>query len=609
MKNISALSLLIFLLSLLLLVGSLAFYFFGNIGIFLPIVIISFFLFSLFLLSVYLQIKTYNKLKKIAESFSINVPENYSLGSLIKLLDKELNLIRELVIEKIPEAVLKEFESKEINQKIYNLISRHIKTNAIEIKLFEEISGVSAKNYILGCPEYINQSSEEESEYIITIQLIFSKRNFGKINIEVQDVKDKSFINKKILELISTYCSLLYINAEFHNEILRIQKFSEDSNHGKTGFLATLSHEIRGPLGVIMNSIELVLDGLCGDVTIEVRDTLKMVQDSSKHLMDLVNDVLDYARIESGIIDTSPIAISVNDLMSDMAAVVRSQAIQKNINIKVEKTEDIIGLFSDKRHTRQIMLNFLTNAIKYTKDGGKINLSATLLGSERVKIMVEDSGIGIPEHELHKVFGLFQRVDNEYSNIQKGTGLGMPLTKKLAEANNGCVGFSSEVEKGSIFWVELPFSIISKLELEDEEGQIVSFGNGEKVLLVEPDSDQAEMYKKSLIQRGFSVNLVNTASEILRELKSSKYSAIILETDLPDLGGEELIKTIRSTPSGSKVPLIVISGKAFVFDLEHFIRLGVDRCLSKPFSLSELSFTVKKIIDETISLEKAADIM
>lgn len=607
MKNIPYISLLIFFLGSVLVFMSAIGYFVGGMNILLPVLFVSGIMQLAIIGLVFREKRNLEKVQGICRQYHMPYGTDESVLQIVESLAAEFSKYNNFIMNILPSAGSEVIETKEVVQRIFSTVTAHFPATAVQLQLFEDISGVAARDYSIGCPKWIQDSENKESyeKFVLVGFLTFSGRKFGKLEIENSVPKSTLQSTEKMLTLITSYASLLFINAEFQHELTRIQKSSEDSTQVKTGFLATLSHEIRGPLGVIMNSVELVLDGLCGDITDEAKDALSMVKDSSHHLMDLVNDVLDYARIESGLIDASPVPISLNDLLSDMAAVVRSQAIQKNQKLTVEPPDSRLAMLCDKRHSRQILINILTNAVKYTPEGGKITLSAHQLTSERVKIVIADTGVGIPEEEFSKVFGVFQRVNNEYSKLQQGTGLGMPLTKKLVEVNGGSVGFSSEEGAGSTFWVELPLCFIDVVETEERDGEVIKLGQGELVLLVEPDEEQRSVYAKSLDQRGFSVTSVMTASEVLKELRQNKFSAVVIETDLPDLGGEDLIKSIRSTPSGSKVPLVIMSGKAFVFDLEHFIRLGVDRCLSKPFSLSELSGTIKKLIDETASIEKA----
>ncbi|HMO17161.1 MAG TPA: ATP-binding protein [Oligoflexia bacterium] len=585
--------------------------FVGDMPIFLPFFLLS----ANLLVAAYFLLRRDLKMQKILEEaasayctmtpgkFEGNLPD-----TLRQVLD-EAARERYLYSKLIPTATKAEGDRGDATKRVFKLVSELFPVDAISLRLFEDSSGVSARNFSVGCPKYADMDVNElpDPEFYLERELRFSGRRFGTLKIELN--KPVSVLPSviKSLDMIAVYASILFSTADFQTELGRLRELSEESQAARTGFLANLSHEIRGPLGVILNSSELVLDGLCGEIPESARETLFMVKESSNHLMDLVNDVLDYAKIESGIIDTKPMRLVLYELMDDMAAVVRSQAINKQQKLIVERPDERIAVVCDRRHARQMLINLLTNAIKYTPDGGTITVYAEKEGFNQVKIMVKDTGVGISENDFSKVFGAFERVDGEYSRLQQGTGLGMPLTKRLVEANKGSIGFTSEAGVGSLFWIALPAEMVKPIKTEEHDGSIVRFGKGENILLVEPDQEQRDLFKLSLDQRGFLVTPVASAAEVLRAFRANKFSAVIIETDLPDLGGEDLIQSIRSLPAGAKVPMVVMSGKAFVFDVEHFLRLGVDRCLSKPFSLVELSSTVRRIIDETDALKENED--
>ena len=494
-------------------------------------------------------------------------------------------------------------------QKVIEAIQNSFSPRAMRITLYDNSSSLSARRYLVGYPQILNSDEEAPVDplHIRSCALSFGGRTFGSLDLEFSDARKMPSDFELQFELVSSYCSILLMNDEFSKELIRLRCLSDETLRTKTGFLATLSHEIRGPLGVILNSVELISDGLCGEVTEMQKDTLKMVRKSSAHLMDLVNDVLDYAKVESGSVETKAIGNSVQDLLSDMAAIVRSQAIKKNQKLIVERAQDRLGLICDKRHLRQILINLLTNAIKYTPDGGKISLTGEVVEDGVVRVSVKDTGVGIPEDQFSKVLAPFERVDDEYSKKQNGTGLGMALTKKLVEANGGLLDFSSEVGVGSTFWVDFPMMMVDHVATEDHDGSAVVVGKSEEILLLEPDPDQRIMFSKSLEQRGFNVTMVASPSEALSACRKKVFAAMIVETDLPDIDAEDFIQSIRSLPSCSKLPIIVMSGKAFTFDVERFLKLGVDRCLSKPFTLSELAATLRRILDEVVIIEESSD--
>ena len=184
----------------------------------------------------------------------------------------------------------------------------------------------------------------------------------------------------------------------------------------------------------------------------------------------------------------------------------------------------------------------------------------------------------------------------------------MPLTKKLAEVNSGSVGFTSAPGEGSTFWLSLPVVKIAQVNIEsnlDNEATIAQ-GRGETILLVDNTKDTREMIKLYLSKQGFSVLAVESGAALLSIIRSNRVDLAIIENDLPDLSGEDLVVALRSMPQTAATPTILLSSRAFVFDIERFLKLGVDICLSKPVSLAELSNTVRRLIDANSKLEQEA---
>ena len=488
---------------------------------------------------------------------------------------------------------------------------------AAELSLAENATGVCSQALLLGVPRSAESqamlaedhsllsgtSTDASGGTVIVREIRYCGQTFGTLRLEMPEGYRESESDSRVLDLLAVQSAIVLLNARFTEELLKLKRHDEESVRAKTGFLANLSHEIRGPLGIIINGVELGLDGLCGEIPVEMQKTLRMIKESGSHLLDLVNDVLDYAKIESGKVVPKPVEIGVKGLLEDLSAVVRSQAVAKKHKLTLEPVDRKLGMVCEKRHARQMLINLLTNAIKYTPEGGAVTIRAERYIGSRVKVSVQDTGIGIPEDQRSKVFNAFERVDDQYAQTQVGTGLGMPLTRKLAEANGGRVDFESEVGKGSTFFLILPSVELEEPgELEDGEGNGAPrqhFGRGERVLLVDPDSAVRELAEKFLAAQGFAVLLAANGREVMKMLREEKVELAIVENDLPDLSGEELVAAIRANPRAAGLPLILVSSKAFVFDIERFLKLGVDRCVSKPFELGELAYTVRRLIDET----------
>ncbi|MCB0311572.1 MAG: response regulator, partial [Bdellovibrionales bacterium] len=373
-----------------------------------------------------------------------------------------------------------------------------------------------------------------------------------------------------------------------------------ESIKAKTGFLANLSHELRGPLGIMMNAVELVLDGLCGTVSEDQRETLEMVRGNGEHLMDLINDVLDYAKIESGRVVPQKTEILVNDLLKDMVGVVRAQAESKSHELSFRSSDEALAISCDKRHIRQKLINLLTNAIKYTPEGGKIQIWAERTARHKIKINVQDSGIGIEQSSRHKVFSAFERIENTYALSQVGTGLGMPLTKKLAEVNGAIIDFSSNPGQGSHFWLIFPaIEVGAQIRMEDRKELPIPLAKGEMLLLIEKDEGERKMIMRYLTHLGYKILSAGSRIEAMELLRNNKFDLAILDNSATEDNSDNIVSALRQDSEKGRLPILMITSRAFVFDIEKYLRMGIDRCLVKPLQLKQLGITCRELIDGT----------
>ena len=511
-------------------------------------------------------------------------------------------------------------EAKDVSEslrQVARIAQSELGARSVEVGLFDEKSGRWSTSLVVGEPLSIEAQSFLQDEIpniqdvelsqssrgeILAAPIRFSGSTFGIIRAE----RSKSELalpgDCNVLRLLANQCAVVLVNSRFTDELLRMKRLSEESIKAKTGFLANLSHEIRGPLGIILNGAELMMEGLCGEITQRSKDTLRMMKQSGEHLLDLVNDVLDYAKLEAGKITSKPVALSAKVLLDDLASVVRSQAVGKKQSLTVEPMEPGLGVLVDKRHARQMLINLLTNAVKYTPDGGSIVLRAERVQNGRVKLSVTDNGVGIPKDQHHKVFSAFERVDTAYSQAQVGTGLGMPLTRRLAEANGGSADFVSEENKGSTFWVLLPAAEVVEPIASAADQPAANrgpVGRNEKILLVDPELGARGLVETFLLDQKFEICAAASGHEVLKILRENTIAAAVIDNDLPDLTGEELVLALRSNPRAASIPVVLVSARAFVFDIEQLLKSGVDRCLAKPVDLHELADTLRLLIDET----------
>jgi signal transduction histidine kinase len=239
---------------------------------------------------------------------------------------------------------------------------------------------------------------------------------------------------------------------EFEAENRRMQ----EANRLKSEFLANMSHELRTPLNAIIGFSELMFKGKVGPLSENHREYLGDILISSRHLLQLINDVLDLAKIDSGKIEFRPETVDLAKVVREVRDILRGLASTKRIQVETSIEPEVATVTLDPGKLKQVLYNYLSNGLKFTEDGGKIHIRATAAEGDHFRILVEDTGIGVRPEDLARLFVEFQQLDAGSSKKYAGTGLGLSLTKRIVEAQGGQVGVESELGRGSVFWAVLP---------------------------------------------------------------------------------------------------------------------------------------------------------
>ena len=491
------------------------------------------------------------------------------------------------------------------------LIYHTLDAESVEISLLNPVNGLFRNSLVKGIPLSsdihdtlkknlnISEDTNLDRRPLLERQIAFAGQKLGIIRVAFNQERTIGARERDLLSLLTTRCAVILIGHGYQEELLSLHEQTSQSEREQTNFLATLSHEIRGPLGIILNAVELVLDDLCGTINPDQRETLTMIHGNGKHLLELINDVLDYAKVEAGMIAVQVSEVGVEDLLIDLIQVVRAQADKKNHKLVLAKIEPCLGINCDRRHARQILINLLTNAIKYTPDGGTIEVSAQREDNDRVALKVKDSGIGIREDDFELVFSPFQRIENGYAQKQGGTGLGMPLCKRLLELNDGSISFNSVLGEGSEFIARLPYvSVSSDLEKVNRTlSRLTVQGRGEIVLIIAPVGEERLVLERYFKHAGFLALSCYSPEEIGDILKGPRLHLCVLDNEVLDSGHQELVDALRSHSAFGDLPIVVVTSKAFPHDIEHYLMMGVDRCFIKPLSLRELGRGVRELLD------------
>jgi PAS domain S-box-containing protein len=386
----------------------------------------------------------------------------------------------------------------------------------------------------------------------------------------------------------------------------------EEASRMKSEFLANMSHELRTPLNAIIGFSEVLVDGLLGEMTDQQRGFIGDIFSSGKHLLSLINDILDLSKVEAGkmTLDLEPVQVSA--LFANSLAIIREKAAARNIQLTMDAPDELGTIRSDARKVKQIVYNLLSNAVKFTSERGEVALKASrvfrsdvgrlsessigrtfpLLDSEFaefLKITVTDTGMGISPDGLERLYKPFSQIDSGLSRKFEGTGLGLAMVKLLADLHCGTVAVESEVGKGSRFTVWLPFrpaeDIVKTPARPTAATGMESVTGSLTALVVEDDYKSADLIRVQLEAEGFTVLHAASAEAALVIAAKQPLALITLDIRLPNMDGWEFMAEMKKTPALRNIPVMIIS---IVADHAKGFALGAAGVMQKPISRQEL---------------------
>ncbi|MEK9148895.1 MAG: ATP-binding protein, partial [Candidatus Desantisbacteria bacterium] len=339
-------------------------------------------------------------------------------------------------------------------------------------------------------------------------------------------------------------------------ELASSNKQLQEASQAKSAFLANMSHELRTPLNSIIGFSEVLNEKTFGDLNEKQTKYINNILTSGKHLLTLINDILDLSKVEAGKIELKIEEFSLQEILTECQTLVKTLAAKKNIWLEV-KIEGITTMKADPVRFKQIMYNLLSNAIKFTPEKGRVDIQAKPV-DEMVQISVQDTGIGINREHYQKVFEEFQQIDSSYSKQYQGTGLGLPLTKRLVELHGGKIWLESEIGKGSIFAFTIPQGKESGVR-DQGLGIREKKGEGPVVLVVEDEEQARELLGIYLEEAGYQVAYAIDGEEAIEKARELKPYAITLDIILSKKSGFAVLQELKNFPETENIPVIIIS--------------------------------------------------
>jgi len=375
-------------------------------------------------------------------------------------------------------------------------------------------------------------------------------------------------------------------SSELEAQNRRIQ----EASRLKSEFLANMSHELRTPLNSIIGFADLLHDGEVPPDSPQHREFLADILKSGRHLLQLINDVLDLAKVEAGKIDFRPEPIDLERLTGEVAAVLRTVCASKNISLEIEVDPAVVKVTADPARLKQVLYNYVSNALKFTSDSGRVVIRAAPERGDMFRIEVQDTGIGIAAEDIPRLFIEFQQLDAGASKKHSGTGLGLALTKRIVEAQGGTVGVKSTLHEGSVFFAVLPIRADAGPPAEPTRIQDRRSGAA-SVLVVEDDLRDRRLLVQTLSKAGYGVETASTGSEAVTACGARIFDAITLDLLLSDMTGLDVLHRIRVEGRNRDTPVIVVSVVAEKGVMGGF---SVEDYLSKPINGGDLLESLKR---------------
>jgi signal transduction histidine kinase/ActR/RegA family two-component response regulator len=455
-------------------------------------------------------------------------------------------------------------------------------------------------------------------------EAILSVRNGRLEHIEVSRTGDEiEFLGESFNGMIEALAAS-HKEIRQHQELLeqRIQERTEQlevamrhaqaASEAKSHFLANVSHELRTPMNGIIGMLDMVMENELPPAQVE---ELQTAQSCAQSLMSLLNEILDLSKIEAGKMTLERVPFDLRALVDDCVKSQQPRVAHKQVVLRSEVSDDMPAqVVGDPLRVRQVLANLLSNAVKFTEQGSvmvRIDSEISTTGSFSLRIVVEDTGTGIPADKLGTIFEEFTQADGSVSRKYGGTGLGLAITRKLVEMHGGQIQVQSEVDRGTRFVVTLPCemdlggaSTDRALEIVPESHQASHLPG--RILIVEDNQVNQKVVTSVLRKRGYSIELANDGQEALSKLESNGYDLVLMDVQMPVLDGLETTRLMRKDPRWRDLPVVAMTAHAMNGDKERCLAAGMSGYISKPVHPAHLLHTVDEFLTAERALVRAA---
>ncbi|WP_180954901.1 PAS domain-containing hybrid sensor histidine kinase/response regulator [Bacillus sp. V3-13] len=522
------------------------------------------------------------------ESASLVSFSDISLQKKQELELKEMNTFNEILMENTKSGILVIDENRNIL--LINKALREI----FGINCDEKVEGVFVGLFHSAFTETENFSKEiEEIAAKRAASTLTVRSNNGyifKLHYSPLNLKNRGQAHLWTFEDITEMSKL-------QESTLKAQEEAVKANMAKSDFLSKMSHELRTPLNGILGFAQLLeLEKTLND---RQQTFVKNIITSGGHLLNLINEILDVSRIETGKLQITSKMIHASKLIDECIGMMSPLAEKNNIAIIVDIANIAdLYIYADPVRLRQVMLNLIDNAIKYNKENGRVNISCEKMNND-ITVYIKDTGIGFSNEHVDDIFEPFYRIKETNT---EGTGIGLSLTRQLIQLMGGSIGAKSVKGKGSTFWFSLPIHHEFELtEYEDIDSNISPFEIGKKfkstILYIEDNLSNIDLLKEIIeAQTNYSVIIANSGKEGLDIIKNKKIDLVLLDINLPDINGYQVFDELKQHEHTDKIPVIAISANAINKDIQYTLDKGFADYITKPININEFLLTIKKYV-------------
>ena len=472
----------------------------------------------------------------------------------------------------------------------------------------DELIGAPSKNYFTD-PERAEAaiklvlSEKKVTDYELTARARDGKKTEVSYNATTFYDRDRTLqgvlaVARDVTERKRNEQALQETNVELESA----KSAAEQANLAKSDFLSSMSHELRSPLNAILGFAQLIISDSPPPTPSQTASIDQILQ-AGWHLLKLINEILDLSVIESGKVSLSTEAVSLAEVMSECQAMMEPQAQQLGINMTFPRFDNPFFVSADRTRLKQIVINLLSNAIKYNKEQGTVVVDCATSAPGLTRISVKDSGAGLSPEKLAQLFQPFNRLGQEAGGVA-GTGIGLVVTKRLAELMGGVLGVESIAGAGSVFWCELISCAAPQLVVESGEAAAldvptVATGARRLTLLYVEDNQANMKLVEQLIARRPDLRLLTAVNGTLgiEVARTSQPTMILMDINLPGISGVEALKVLRGDPATAHIPVVALSANAMPRDIEKGLQAGFFRYLTKPIKINEFMHTLDAALE------------